>query len=337
VSDIHTKPNPWSRMFARVYFDFIIYGMIFNFLWNCIAPKHYFNPNIELLIYTVVGFLFFMLMEALLLSTWGKTPGKWLFRIALKNASNTKLNFTTAFKRTGAVWLKGFCFGIPPISWIATIIAYKKLKKNGITSWDQKYSTNISYQKLSKKRIVAIVFIFFIISGLPTRQPSLQLIETFQTILANRLVNTMWVTYTSTDDGFETKYPDIPTHERKEIGKLLVFSNHIFFSNSKVSPAEYSVRVYKGPDLQQFFKDENALHEHLTIQGKEYVIVHSQYVTFGEYEAFESLDEYDKFFMKSKIIFNGNDIYLISVAYGKNANDVEMAMPDQFINAFKFL
>jgi uncharacterized RDD family membrane protein YckC len=74
-------------------------------------------------------------IEALLLSLWGYTPGKWLLGIAVRDAHGRRPIFRGAFRRAAVAWTYGF--GAATLFGLATaVLAYANLKRNGATYWD---------------------------------------------------------------------------------------------------------------------------------------------------------------------------------------------------------
>jgi len=57
-----------------------------------------------------------LFLEALLLSTWGTTPGKWLFKTWVADAMGNRLSFMDALSRSFSVWFMGLGFGLPIVS-----------------------------------------------------------------------------------------------------------------------------------------------------------------------------------------------------------------------------
>jgi hypothetical protein len=67
-------------------------------------------------------------------------------------------------RRGSLLWLNGMGIGIPLIAFFTMIIAYNKLKRNGITSWDEKCGINVIHDQLSIFRVILFIttFIFCI-------------------------------------------------------------------------------------------------------------------------------------------------------------------------------
>ena len=126
------KAQPWIRLFARTT-DYWIAGLIIGVAYGIITPRD---------VTITLPRLFFLLLplilvEAGLLSTCGTTPGKWLFGIRIRDSVGKRLTFLSALNRSFWVWLDGLGFCLPILCPISLIRSYSKLRKNGITRWDQ--------------------------------------------------------------------------------------------------------------------------------------------------------------------------------------------------------
>ena len=147
--------RPWVRFFAR-QMDIMIFTSVLVFFLEAISLGY---PNIFLgvndMFSGVIAILFDMLIlflwvfvEAVFLSTFGATPGKWLLRVTVRDSEGKKLTFLRALRRSFLVWLKGLGIGIPILTAITPIFAYNRLIKRGITSWDRDCHTTVSHQRI---------------------------------------------------------------------------------------------------------------------------------------------------------------------------------------------
>jgi len=105
--------------------------------------------------------LFYLIFfEPMMLSSFGTTPGKSLLGIRIRDLSGKRISYTKAMKRGFFVWLNGMGTGIPLIALFTMIIAYNRLKKNGITSWDERCGISIIHDQLSIFRVILFITIF---------------------------------------------------------------------------------------------------------------------------------------------------------------------------------
>jgi hypothetical protein len=99
-------------------------------------------------------------IESLLLSTIGTTPGKWLFKIRLIPPSGERPKYSTALSRSLKVWWRGLGMGFPFVSLITMTIAYEKLKKNGITTWDKDGGFIVVHERIGPLRVIVAAAFF---------------------------------------------------------------------------------------------------------------------------------------------------------------------------------
>ncbi len=77
------------------------------------------------------------LLEPLLLSTWGFTPGKWLFGLAVRNADGGKLTFSQAFGRLSALFGRGEGWGIPFYALYRNYKSMRALEEGEVLLWEE--------------------------------------------------------------------------------------------------------------------------------------------------------------------------------------------------------
>jgi hypothetical protein len=145
-NDISTVPYPWRRFFAR-YLDITIYGTIWLLFANLLL---HWNPERNLLLrilesYTTMAIM--IIIEPLLLSTCGTTPGKWIFGLVVSTKDGSKLSYHQAFLRTVGVFCKGFGYNIPFYNLIREYYSYKDCKQLTPLPWEEGYSYRIKDNK----------------------------------------------------------------------------------------------------------------------------------------------------------------------------------------------
>lgn len=151
--------NPWIRLLARA----IDYGIFFLLL---LSTRKLFQGHLPFGKYEhLIPFEFFVWIpiEALLLSTWGTTPGKFFLRTQLKQGKRLKLDFFTALRRCFSVWFRGLGMGIPVMNFFCLLVAYNKLKLLHTTSWDREDHIQVRHYPIGKWRIY-LAALFSVIS-----------------------------------------------------------------------------------------------------------------------------------------------------------------------------
>jgi hypothetical protein len=167
--------RPWLRFWAR-HFDYIFFVIIVSIILYLINPRlatKLFSKDNEKLLTLFLIFLW-TFIEAVLISKWGTTIGKWLLSISVRNQQDIKLDYNRAFGRAIKVYWRGMGIGFPIAYLITQIIAYNKLTKNGITTWDSDDSLIVNHEKLSPMKILIMIliyslFLFLIIWGETTK------------------------------------------------------------------------------------------------------------------------------------------------------------------------
>ena len=172
-----TLSRSWVRFWARMldlYMFCIVVGCV---LW--ISARHALGTWNE---YALTMLLLFawIIVEALLLSSLQTTPGKWLLKTQLASTSGEAIHFKQALSRSAKVWWRGLAAGVPIASLLTLLIAYGKLTRSGIASWDNEEGFTITHNTIGGIRVIALIafsaafLVVFIISGI--RLPGIILI-----------------------------------------------------------------------------------------------------------------------------------------------------------------
>ncbi len=153
--------RPWIRFWARMLdYSLLTYALfflsgLFHIPFFIVSPM--FLP--------FVGTFLWIFIEALLLSTWGRTPGKWLFRIFVHVEGGSRPTYAQALARSFGVWWMGMGAGLPIISLITMIVANVKLSNLGKASWDRLYSFDVEHKKIGFFRtFIAVLYFVFLFS-----------------------------------------------------------------------------------------------------------------------------------------------------------------------------
>lgn len=159
------EPHPWSRYFAR-YLDFSLAGFLIS-TW--IPVKFNFHPYvINTLLKTIIVMLIWLFFESILISTWGTTPGKWMFgfRVVSTKDKSKKLSFVEALKRSYLMFIYGLGIEIPVITIGTLIYSCMNLDEKrylGLTKWDEIAGSAVERNKYSKVKVVIAVVLFVVL------------------------------------------------------------------------------------------------------------------------------------------------------------------------------
>lgn len=93
-------------------------------------------------------------IEALLLSRWGFTPGKWLLRIAVRDQQGRRPTFRGAFRRGAVAWTYGVG-AFTPFGLATAVMAYVWVNRRGTTYWDSLGGFEVHHHPVGVARAVA--------------------------------------------------------------------------------------------------------------------------------------------------------------------------------------
>ncbi|MCG3170777.1 MAG: hypothetical protein CALGDGBN_02345 [Pseudomonadales bacterium] len=158
-----THVRPWVRYFARlvdVYLFAIVLGLGLAVVAPASAPMHADNALLGVALAFTWAFV-----EALLLSVFGTTPGKWLLRTRIVASDGSRIGYGRALERSIKVWWRGMGTGFPIASVVTMLVAYQRLRANGVTSWDREGRFTVDHGRIGFAR-VAVVALIFVVTGM---------------------------------------------------------------------------------------------------------------------------------------------------------------------------
>lgn len=152
--------QPGNRFIAR-WIDLMLFG-VFSAMLCAFAWRDFFKISDA-----ARGFLMlfvYVFVEPIMLCSWGSTPGKSLLGVRLRRKDGNKLTYFEALYRSFEVWISGFGLGIPIVTLFTLSGEYKRLKKEGMTSWDRNGGFCVTHGRIGFLRglVVVILFIGFL-------------------------------------------------------------------------------------------------------------------------------------------------------------------------------
>lgn len=148
---------PWKRYFAR-----LIDETIYLIFWNLILALG-FHMNIRqtglafVVIGTIMQSVLLLLVEPVILSRFGTTPGKFLFGFRVSAESGARLTWREAYDRTGIVLKRGVGFYIPVYGLIREYSSYRDCKKGEILEWEEDNILTLDERHMRWKVIAAVL------------------------------------------------------------------------------------------------------------------------------------------------------------------------------------
>ena len=118
--------------------------------------------------YGIQMILTLAVVEPVLLTLFGTTPGKWLMRIRILHRDGRKLNLLEAVKRTWLVLILGVGLGIPILSDICAFCGWLTVDDGKQVLWDRISGSIVEVKKEKPWRLVlygaiTMVYIFMLI------------------------------------------------------------------------------------------------------------------------------------------------------------------------------
>ena len=154
--------RPWVRYWARM-FDIYLTALALGIALGIFSPRAL-DVSGSNILFGLAILLIWVVVESLLLSSIGVTPGKWLLKTRLVPPSGEKPSFATALSRSVKVWWRGLGIGLPIISLVTLIIARSDLKESGSTTWDKDTGFVVVHERIGFLRaaVVVVAFCLFI-------------------------------------------------------------------------------------------------------------------------------------------------------------------------------
>lgn len=166
LANENNSATPWLRFWAR-WIDYVVLFLLARILIVLVGDFPEFLKGTGTAVLLTLSLT--IPIEAVCISAFGTTPGKWLGKIRVKKCEGGNPNFIQAIKRTCWVWVQGLGLSIPllnlPLMWFAK----KTLIKEGKTRWDKISGTNVEFMHLALWRytiITVIAFSLFVLMNL---------------------------------------------------------------------------------------------------------------------------------------------------------------------------
>ena len=136
------KHFPWQRFFAR-----LLDAQIYRSLWVLILPALGFNMlkssrgGVLFLELLTLGTMF--LLEPLLLSRFGTTPGKWLFGLRVTSPDGRRLTYAEGRERTAYLFWYGIRLNLPVFRLYRLYVSYTDEQQEKELPWEDRSEQTI--------------------------------------------------------------------------------------------------------------------------------------------------------------------------------------------------
>ena len=127
---------PWRRYLARLL-DHSLCVLLLNAALVLTLRFTFGDGALNTLIQSYLAWGVQFLLEPLLLSTWGTTPGKWIFGLKVRNADGGKLTFREAAARLSALFGYGEGWSLPGYQLYRNYKSYRACADGEVLPWDE--------------------------------------------------------------------------------------------------------------------------------------------------------------------------------------------------------
>lgn len=146
------RVRPWVRLVARIIdvhlFNLFGAAMLLFVPWEILFAVF----QAPLFLVLLLALFLWVLVEPVLLSVWGTTPGRWLFNTQVRTRNGERLTYMLGLRRSFRVWRFGLAFGIPIWNLITMYRSYRRLTEKRIASWDEELEILVIHGHISRER-----------------------------------------------------------------------------------------------------------------------------------------------------------------------------------------
>ena len=128
--------HPWRRYLARLL-DHSLCVLLLNALLVLTLRFTFGEGLLNTLVQSYLAWGVQFLLEPLLLSTWGTTPGKWIFGLKVRNAHGGKLTFGEAASRLAVLFRYGEGWGLPIYQLYRNYRSFRACDDGEVLPWDE--------------------------------------------------------------------------------------------------------------------------------------------------------------------------------------------------------
>lgn len=144
------RPRPFRRFFAKTA-DATVASFLTMLVFYLLGARFGGDWG-SALVLSIISLLVWAVIEVALLSRFGTTVGRRLYRLRLTQESGAPLTRDHIVWRTIRVLVFGLGFGLPVITLIAQLAAYLQLNASGRTSWDRKGGLRVEARPMTVPR-----------------------------------------------------------------------------------------------------------------------------------------------------------------------------------------
>lgn len=147
-----TVSHPWLRWLARGL-DLALFSLPVDLLLFGVLRVLPSGSVLVRLGLSYLAWVLVFLLEPLLLSTWGTTPGKWVLGLTLRTADGEKLTWNQAMERLWLLFGKGEGWGLPFYNLYRNYRSFRACADGEVLPWDE----GLSYTLREDRRVLRVL------------------------------------------------------------------------------------------------------------------------------------------------------------------------------------
>lgn len=154
----------WSRFWAR-NFDLMIFGVVVRLALAPVFPDIFWATSFwGGLIEAILWLPLALVLDALVMASFGTTPGKALWGLSVRSATGARLSLPAIVKRNFGFWLYGFGAGIPLLGIVTLALNYWQGRKGLPARWDRGAGHQVRQKPIGwLRRIAAFLALVFVL------------------------------------------------------------------------------------------------------------------------------------------------------------------------------
>lgn len=153
------NPHLIRRFWARWFDLYLFAGVWWIAMWVAGRDIGATLSNPWIILFQYVPWF---IVETILLSRFGTTPGKWLLGIRIVNDDGSQLNLQESTRRSARVLFLGIGFGWGVLSLICQLLAFFTTRRLGRPLWDHAAGHHLEAEPLKPLRLTGYVIGLFV-------------------------------------------------------------------------------------------------------------------------------------------------------------------------------
>lgn len=132
--------GPWSRFWARsidITLTIAPLAIVVDIVFPALFEEPVFATRLGDLVTAIILLPLMLIADACLLSAWGRSPGKLVAGLAVRDRNGAPPSLDMAIIRNLGLYARGCMMGFPILMPLTLIASYHAVSVKGVTCWDE--------------------------------------------------------------------------------------------------------------------------------------------------------------------------------------------------------